>query len=277
MKKVLIGVGIGCGVLVLMGVVAMVAGGIWLKGKAGDFVADATALQAQAEQASQLNERFPFTPPAEGEVLALDAERLARWVRVTEQSKELTAKIEENFAKASELGDGSQGTAVTIGAVTEHAKLAMASMKEAREHLLATLSQAEMSPLEYTHITKTLIATLPAEQLEQVRGGMDELQASLKQQRAEFEAKLADASTSAAERAAAEQGLASLTAAESSLPKSLEALGGTDGLSSKITAANAELVKPQQKQIDELKPAALLLMSLTGGPGEFGMQGAMNP
>ena len=84
-KKVLIGVGVGCGVLMLVAVIAAVAGGLWLK-KASDVTAGFEQVSDQQEVLAELEREFPFDAPGEDELLTLDEQRLAAYFAIREEA-----------------------------------------------------------------------------------------------------------------------------------------------------------------------------------------------
>lgn len=256
MKKALIGVGIGCGALVLMGVIAMVAGGVWLSSKATDFVAGAEAIQEQQEQFGALNGRFPFTPPAEGELLELRQDRLDRWIRVSEQSRTLATELEEVTSKTAEKAENASA-AEAFSAVAAHTKKVMLAVQDARAKLLTHLEQAEMSPAEYVALTQAVISTGATAYVEEAREGVDQMRSAMEETRKELEAKLADPETSDEERQAMQAVLAQLGNGDVGMDEQLPT-----GRQAEILAANVKLLEGFKDQIEEHQQTAVLLMTV---------------
>jgi hypothetical protein len=94
-KKVLLGVGIGCGSLVLLAVIAMGVGAWWVKGKVSGIVESGQKMQAIGQELAALDRSYPFTPPPEGEVLAIKETRLLDYLAVRETALPVFAEYEK--------------------------------------------------------------------------------------------------------------------------------------------------------------------------------------
>lgn len=267
MKKVLIGVGIGCGVLVLLGVIAMVAGGMWVKNRAGDFVAGFEGLEAQEKASEALNARFPFTPPADGETHALTADRLDRWVRVLEQSREEAQTFKAVFEEGSAVGDSldGKGAAEAFSEIGARTKMVLEATQVARGQLLEKLEAVEMSPAEFWTISMTVLGTQTTDQLERMEAGVNSMREQVAKGRKEMEERIADPSTTEEERAALK---ASIDATETAMADMPAAMAGV--AANEVQKANAALVTPIHAKVKDLNETAALLMSLAGGRSPMG-------
>jgi len=273
MKKVLIGVGIGCGVLVLLGMVGLAAGGVWVSKKAGDFAASAEEFRQLDDRFSALNQRFPFTPPADGELLELEAARLEAWLEVNEQSRDTAAELEAVYGDASKTRDQIDGASTgAVIAVMEQTKRVAGAVLDVRAKLLTRLEQARMSPAEYVAITQAVITTAAADHVERARDEMAKLGASMESSRRELEAKLADPSTPAAEREALQEALERFNQGQDEMAR-MES-GRLSGAQARIQAANAALVKGLEERVEAQQQTALMMLTIaSGGHGS----GALGP
>jgi hypothetical protein len=148
--KVLVRVALGCGVLLLLG--AGVAG-VWLF-RMFSLTQEASRQQQLQQQAlRQLEERYPFTPPPPGAVLALSEERLADYLSVRESSlpalkvlESRTVALQEEQAKRK----GSPG----LGAAMEASGTLLELAVKAQVAYLDNLEQYRMSPSEFRALTQ---------------------------------------------------------------------------------------------------------------------------
>jgi hypothetical protein len=152
-KKVLIGVGIGCGVIVLLSVVALVAGGIWAKNKMGNVVELGQTMKVQTEELKALNAKFPFSAPPAGQPLKLEEERLKRYLTVRQLLIPVQTRFEE---KAQELKTKSDKEEIGLGEGLAAAGAMAQLMTDLRAALIEGLRQQEMSPREF-HATSRVV------------------------------------------------------------------------------------------------------------------------
>lgn len=101
-------VAIGCGILVLLAIVVMVimtvAGGIFLKKKAGDISGGLEAQQKASEKIQALERDHPFTPPADGVV---SEGRAKTFLAVTDEAWEgMHESMEEVVDRGREIEQG---------------------------------------------------------------------------------------------------------------------------------------------------------------------------
>ncbi len=147
-KKWLLGCGIGCGAVILLGILITVGGSLFMMGPFRDAIATREALdELYGDQAS-------FTPPADG---AVTADRVEAFLTVRDAIMELCADFQQTAAQFQAMDDldedandreamaeGFKLTREVIGMVPRMGKL-----YEARN---VTLGEVEMGLGEYTYI-----------------------------------------------------------------------------------------------------------------------------
>ncbi|MCP3136294.1 hypothetical protein [Pyxidicoccus xibeiensis] len=258
MKKVLIGVGIGCGVLILVGMGALFAGGLWVKNKFGGSIEAAQKLQTQEQELTELNRSHPFQPPADGEVLALDPKRLETYFAVRESALPVFKTFEQKsdeFEKQHGGEDGQQNP--SLGAAMEAANLMMGLVTEVRTAYISALKQHGMSPAEFQSITGTVYASVMAEGMDQMREAAAQGRVALEKQLEEMDKRLEDESLSDAERTQLEEAQGQLQAAIDSMAQGTEdAPGGLSEASKKTAAANMALLKKYEDRVQVMANAA---------------------
>lgn len=179
-KKVLIGVGVGCGVLLLLVAGLVVGAGFWAKRKFDDTTAGYQQLSEQSNTLAALEKDFPFDAPAEGELLKLDAKRLEAYFAVREEALPVFQSFEEK-SKAFEKKHGkSDSESPNLGAAVEGMRLMGQLVADTRASYIESLKKHRMSPSEFHAITRTLYATY-------VAGAMQGLQAATAEQRSTLE------------------------------------------------------------------------------------------
>ena len=156
MKKVFIGLGIGCGVLVL-GFVGLFVGGAWYAKKKLGGVAE-YAQKAQKQQlevtakSKELDRKYPFQLPASGAPIALTADRVETYLAVREDA----LPIYEDFKKKAEGFEAKHknaGQVECVGAAFEAAGMLGDLMMQLRTSYLTSLDTRHMSPREFGAIT----------------------------------------------------------------------------------------------------------------------------
>lgn len=110
-------IAIGCGILAVLALVAVVivtlAGGMFLKKKAGDLAGGLEAQQKASEKVQALEREHPFTPPADGVV---GDERAERFLAVTDDAwkemRESMDDVAERGRRIDERGRAGMGDAM---------------------------------------------------------------------------------------------------------------------------------------------------------------------
>lgn len=260
MKKVWIGVGIGFAVVVLVGVVALVAGGFWLKGQVEGAAGDARALSEQLakteERATALNERFPFAAPPKGVPVAVTEGRLDEYLAVRAALGPVYRTYEEK-AKALEASAGEKpGLRDAVRAMGTLSELFGA----VRTAWLDQLEAKRMSPREFHAITAALYssnwAVAIGEARRQERPALEGLKTSLETQLAAAEGEL---------RAAIETQLVDVKDRLAALPA-----GTAPGEAERVHRANHELFLKHQTRIEEQAGHGLDIVLLGGDHGGLG-------
>ena len=275
MKKVLIGVGIGCGVIILVGIGALFAGGMWVKNKFGGSIEAAQQMQTQEQELARLNQSHAFQAPPQGEVLALDPKRLDTYLAVREEAMPVFKSFEEKsqaFEKEYGTKDGQQNP--SFSAALEAANLMMGLVSDVRAAYISGLKKHGMSPAEFQTITATVYTSMMADGMEQARGAMAQGREQLDKQMEELDAKLAGDSLSEEERTQLEEAQSQLQATMDSMDEGL-GQGGQGELSAeakKVAAANVELLKKYEARVEVMANTAFDTFVL-GGAGSD-LQGA---
>jgi len=201
-KKVLIGAGIGCGLLMVIGGI----GAWYMLHKVSGVVASAqkmgVQMQAQEEQMKALDAKYPFTAPANGEPLALSEDRLQAYLAV----REAALPIFEDFKKRGNELDAKYKNAGKMEALSGAAE-GMGMFTELTSKLRASYAKSleaqKMGPAEFGAITGAIYASAmgaaSAGQREVIKkqlAGLDEklktttdpqMKAALEQQKTMFE------------------------------------------------------------------------------------------
>jgi hypothetical protein len=141
-KKVWIGVGIGCGTLVLIAVIAVGGGIYWMKHKFAGLAEIGAKVKAQKAQLAALEEKYPFTPPADG-TLTLAEPRLQDYLAIRTDANTAFQKFE---AQADALKEKKKAS-VTEG--VQAVQTLMALGLDVEHRYIQGLDQHHMSPSEF--------------------------------------------------------------------------------------------------------------------------------
>jgi hypothetical protein len=159
-KKVLIGVGLGCGGVIFVGVIALMAGGMWFKGKAQGLAHDAEQVQSLEQRVVELNQRYAFTEPPKGQPLQLSERRLQDYLQIRLVLKPLVDGFQAR-ARQFEPPKGEPSKQPDLSRSLQ----ALGMMTEMRSELsskwLDELERQGMSPREFRAIT-VAVYTPPA-------------------------------------------------------------------------------------------------------------------
>ncbi|MCP3163519.1 hypothetical protein [Myxococcus qinghaiensis] len=272
MKKVLIGLGIGCGVIILGVIATVVVGGMLFAKKAGDSLEAVKQMQVHQEEMTKLNKSHPFEAPAEGEVLPLKEERLLTYLSVRESALPVFKAYEEKSTAFQEKYDTKNGDALpSFGSAMEAANLMMSMMADVRTAYIASLKQHGMSPNEFQTITGTVYASMVAQGTEAMQQMSGKALEAMEKQLKAVEAKLGNDKLSAEERA-------DLEATQAELQEQIGALseaGGSAGdqppseASKQATAANLALLKKHEDRVKVMANPAFDGFVLGGATDEL--------
>jgi hypothetical protein len=254
-NKVLLGVGIGCGSLVLLGMIALGGVAWWLKREVGDsfsnMVESGQKMQALGQELQALDKQHPFTAPPEGEVLALSEERLLSYLAVRETA---LPAYEEFQKKAEAFKDEHEGKQdADVGAAMKATGLLTELMTKVHGAYIEGLKKQGMSPREFRTITQTLYSSM-------VTGVVDQAQQAGAQARQEALESVREAMKDPA--LTAEQ-LAEMKEHEQALLDSAEDVEGREGApvlseaSKAAAAANLALMNKYQERINSAGSLAM--------------------
>ncbi len=144
-SKALKYVGIGCGVFVLIGVVAMVGLGMWAKSKMEGMGEWAGKVEEQNKELQALNSRYAFQPPAEGEPLPLSADQVQRYLAIRTELEPVLAKYQAESKKLEKTEGQQASVSDGLAAFGMMGQL----MVELRGAYLEQLKKQRMSPREF--------------------------------------------------------------------------------------------------------------------------------
>lgn len=273
MKKVLVGVGIGCGVLVLVGIIAVGAAGFWFKKNLGGAMEAGQQSQAQMQDLKSLNQQYAFTPPPEGEVLALQESRLNDYFAVRETAlpvfKEFEAQGEELEAKKQ-----ANGGQVGFGDAMKAGNLVAQVIVKTRGSYIEGLKAHKMSPREFTAITGAIYNSQLATAMGASNKAMAELKKSAQKSLADVEAKLQADNLSDEDRTALEE---QRDAFQSQIDSANEQANGGIEVSEKsqaVAAANLKLLEKFKDRVEQAgNPAFDALIVTDDEKNPFGSLG----
>ncbi|AEI63109.1 hypothetical protein [Corallococcus macrosporus] len=275
MKKVLIGLGIGCGVFILAGIGLMLAGGIWAKNKLGGSFEAVQAMQEQEQELAALNASNPFTPPPEGQVLPLDEQRLLAYLSVREAAMPAFKDFEVKSKEFEEKHNGDGAEEPGFNAAMDAAGLFMGLMADVRKAYIAGLKAQGMSPAEFQSITTTVYASMVADSTDQLRAMAAQGKTMMATQLAEVDKRLASDSLSDAERAQLEESRTQLQETLDSIEQgSADEEPGLSEASKKAAAANVELLKKHKDRVELMANVAFDGFVL-GGAGAEGQSAGL--
>ena len=266
-KKVLIGVGVGCGVLLLLVAGVVVAGGLWAKKKFDDTTAGLSQLSEQSEELAALENDFPFDAPGEDELLQLDEKRLAAYFAIREEALPVFKGFEEKSKAFEEKHGKNDPDSPNFGAALEGMKLMGQLVADTRASYIASLKKHRMSPREFHAITRTLYATYMA-------GAMQGMQAASAQQRESLTKVVEGLDAQLEDEKLGEEQRTMLQAQRDALYAQIEAMETgmaeqepTSEKSKAALASNAALLEKNQERIKNFANPAFDAFILDGDVG----------
>jgi hypothetical protein len=265
-KKVLLGVGIGCGTLVLLGMIGIGAGAWWLKRQVGDSVSNMVEsgqkMQAIGQELQALEKSHPFTPPPEGEVLALSEERLLSYLAV----RETALPVYTEFQKKAEAFEAEHENKENpdLGAAMKATGLLTELMAKVHGAYIDGLKKQGMSPREFRTITQTLYSSMVTGVVDQAqKAGAAARQEALESVREQMK-----------DPSLTEEQLAEMKEHEQALLDSAEDPEGVEGApvpseaSKAAAAANLVLMEKYQERINSAGSLAMDTLLFGGDVGE---------
>lgn len=151
-KKLWVGLGVGCGGLLLLVIIGLVAGSYWLKNKFGGLAKSAEQMKAQKAQLSALEEKYPFAPPADG-TLVLEEPRLQDYLAIRE---DVLAAFQKFEAHTDELKQRKDKQSLSEGMAAAQTLTLLGLDVEQR--YINGLDQHHMSPDEFQALSNVLFA-----------------------------------------------------------------------------------------------------------------------
>lgn len=245
-NKVLVGVGIGCGVLILLGVIGGGVVAYMAKKTFGGAIEAGQQMAAQENDLKALEKDYPFTAPAEGEVLALQEARLNDYFSIREAALPVFKDFEQ---KAEGLNQGEQaGIADGLKASSMLAEM----MSKARGVYIENLKKHRMSPREFHAITTAIYTSAMTETMGQLNDAMAAQRGQSEQMLAQVRERLDDPNLTEEERVQLQEQETVLQTQLDAITEGENAGADMPQLDEKargVAAANLELVKKFDERI----------------------------
>jgi hypothetical protein len=261
-KKVFIGVGIGCGVLLVVLIIAMVAGGLWAKGQfegaAEGMTQDSEKMQQQEQRVVELNKKYSFDAPPEGQPILLTEERLQDYFAVRAALKPVLANYEERGKQLKQ----SEGKRPDIRQSFEAYGTLMGMVADVRMKWLDALAKEQMSPREFHAITASVYGSQFGEAMGKVKQNQ---RAMFEQLKAGLEQQVKDGRLPPEMRAQIQEQITEVQKKIDALPPPTAEPSDVQ----KIYAANTALLEKYKDQIEQDATRGLD-MFLVGGGDELG-------
>jgi|GEM_PF-5381394 len=147
-KKLWVGLGIGCGALVLIAVLAIGGGVYWMKAKFGGLAKSGQQMKAQKAQLAALDKQYPFEPPADGALLLNEA-RLQEYLAIR---TDLIATYQKLEAQADALKEKKDKT--SFNDAMKAAQALTLLQVDLEQRYIDGLNAHHMSPDEFQAITQ---------------------------------------------------------------------------------------------------------------------------
>jgi hypothetical protein len=257
-KKVLIGVGIGCGGLLLLALIAVVAGGFWVKGKvegvAEEMAQDAEKAKQQEQRAAELDKKYAFDAPPKGQPVRLTEARLQDYFAVRAALKPALTELEEKSKKFQQA----EGQPAEIAQAFKAFGAVTGMVAEVRRRWVDALEKQKMSPREFHAITAAVYGSHMGDAMGKARQGQREM---LEQLAAGLKEQVKDERLPAELREQMRQQLAQVQ-------KQIAALPPPDAVPSdvqKIYTANLALLERYKQQLEQDSTQGLDLILIGGG------------
>lgn len=258
MKKLWIGLGIGCGGLILLAVIAVAVVGYYGKKYAGGVIEAGQKIQAQQAELDKLNRDFPFAAPT-GALLKLDDGRVQTYLAIREEM----APVLKDFKARGEAFDQKYKGAKdnSISATVEAAKLMSELLQQMRAKYIASLKGHQMSPAEFQAISSTIMGSRIAGSA--APGG--DVKAQLNAQADALEKQLATPGLPAASKSAIQKQVQTLR----------EEAARTSPADAATLASNMAVITKYQARIDDKETAGTEVLLFQGGDNHPGATGAI--
>ncbi len=246
MKKVWVGVGIGCGALLLIVIGVMVAGGLWVKSKVGNVTESTEKMQKQSKELASLDTEFPFEAPPEGQPVKLEKARVEKYFAVR---SELLPVYEKFDAKGKEFEAKHKDEKDSFSGAMEAGGMILEMTSELRSAFIEGLKKQGMSPKEFHYTTGAIFSSAMGKGMAEMTAAT---QQSLEESVKNYEEQLNDPNLSAEEKAEVKE---NLDQAKSDLAQATAQAKDAPAVSA-VHEANAKLLEPYKERIEkEANPA----------------------
>jgi hypothetical protein len=238
---------IGCGAVLIIGIIIIAAGGFFVRSKFKEFT-EGTGDQEKITK--QLSQNYPFTPPANG---VITEKQLQRFLAVRKQIFSVYKKYETEFKKLEQ--DKGDLSVLTKG---------WGFWKDLRKEHTNALQAQKMSPEEYQYIVnavyKTWFAAGTKDALKD-QSFSDAAEKNLRDMIEGIDKQLKDPSTPDATKKALQTTRDELQSQLDNLSKN-SALKKMDSTLDSVPAENLALFKKYEKEIVQYSMAGLELIGL---------------
>jgi hypothetical protein len=238
---------IGCLVVVVGVIIAIAAGGFFVRSKFKEFTQGGSDYE---EKRAELSKEYPFTPPADG---VITEQQLQRFLAARKQIYSVYQKYESEFKKLE--NKDRDLSVLTKG---------WSFWKELRQEHTGALAAQKMSPEEYQYIVNAVYKTWMASGTkEALKDGSfeDTAEKHLKESIERIDNQLKDPQTPDAAKKALEKTRDELQQQLNTLPDNSFVKQMDDTLDS-VPAQNLALFKKYEKEIKQYSMAGLELAGL---------------
>ena len=268
-NKVLVGVGIGCGVLILLGVIGGGVAFYMAKKTFGGAIEAGQQMAAQENDLKELEKSYPFTAPPEGEVLALQEARLNDYLSI----REAALPVFKDFEKKAE-GLNNQGEEAGIGDSLKAGAMLAELMPKTRGVYIENLKKHRMSPREFHAITTAIYTSAMTETMGQMNEALAGQREQSEKMLAQVRERLEDANLSEEERTQLQEQETSIQTQLDAITQAESEGSGMPQLDEKsrgMDAANMALVKKFEERIKTAyNPAFDSILMTSDTQGGFG-------
>lgn len=153
-SKALKVIGIGCGALVLLGIIGVSAGAYWVKGKVQGMGEWAQQMEAQSKELTALEQKYPFEAPPEGEALKLSSEQVEKYLAIRRGLSPAFEKFEEDSKKFKKKDGEEASMSEGISALGALGDMSL----EFRASFVEQLKAQRLGPSEYHAISQAILA-----------------------------------------------------------------------------------------------------------------------
>lgn len=256
-SKVLKIVGIGCGVIVLLGLLTIGAGAWWAKSKVQGMADWGEKVDEQNKELKALDKKYAFKAPPKGQPVTLTEDRLKKYLAIRHELQ----PVVEKYNKEGKKFEGKNDKNTSFSDATAALGMMGDMMTELRAKFVEQLNKHEMSPREFHSTTAAIYTAGVGEATTEIAKVQKE---ALTGQIQMYEEQLKQPELSAEEKTSLQEGL---TEAKQQLAEvTAEAAKPNPG--AKIHSANAALIKNYKDQIE--KEANLFLDGvLTSGDDDW--------